>query len=179
MVEEDGRIRFFGHEAVSARLAQHRLQQLHLSNEACRTVKHIVAGHMRPLHLASTGSLTRRAVYRYFRKTGVTGPDIALLSLADCLATHETPAESRTWPLLLDTVSRLLNEYFNHFEESVKPPPLVSGRELIQALGLTPGPEVGRLLALIQEAQAVGEISTLEEAIQLARRSSWGNAPKS
>ncbi len=174
--EENGRIRFFGHEAAGARLAKHRLQQLHLSNDVCRTVKHIVAGHMRPLHLAAAPSLTRRAIYRYFRKTGDTGPDIALLSLADHLATYETPAESQTWPVLLDTVSRLLDHYFNHYEESVKPPPLLSGSELILALDLKPGPEVGRLLALLQEAQAVGEINTAEEALQLARRSSQGNA---
>jgi len=178
-VDADGRVRFFGHEAAGARLAGHRLQQLHLSSEACRTVKQIVAGHMRPLHLAADRTVTRRAVYRYFRNTGVTGPDIALLSLADCLGTYEAPAESATWPVLLDTVGHLLNRYFNHYEESVRPPPLISGSELISALGLSPGPEVGRLLALIQEAQAVGEVITAEEALQLARRASQDVAPAS
>ncbi len=39
---------------------------------------------------------------------------------------------------------------------------------LMAALGLEPGPEVGRLLAAIDEAHAVGELSTQEEAIALA-----------
>jgi hypothetical protein len=44
--------------------------------------------------------------------------------------------------------------------------PLVRGDEL----GLPPGPEVGRMLALIDEERAAGTISTREEALELARR---------
>lgn len=44
--------------------------------------------------------------------------------------------------------------------------PLVRGDEL----GLPPGPEIGRLLAEIEEERAAGTISTREEALELARR---------
>jgi hypothetical protein len=44
--------------------------------------------------------------------------------------------------------------------------PLVRGDEL----GIEPGPEVGRLLDLIEEERAAGTISTREEALALARR---------
>jgi poly(A) polymerase-like protein len=44
--------------------------------------------------------------------------------------------------------------------------PLLRGDEL----GLQPGPEVGRLLARIEEERAAGTISTREEALELARR---------
>jgi tRNA nucleotidyltransferase/poly(A) polymerase len=44
--------------------------------------------------------------------------------------------------------------------------PLVRGDEL----GIEPGPEVGRLLDLIEEERAAGTISTHEEALELARR---------
>ena len=44
--------------------------------------------------------------------------------------------------------------------------PLVRGDEL----GLEPGPEVGRILDLIEEERAAGTIRTREEALQLARR---------
>jgi hypothetical protein len=37
-------------------------------------------------------------------------------------------------------------------------------------LGLPEGPEVGRLLEAIREAQAAGEVTTREEALALARR---------
>jgi tRNA nucleotidyltransferase/poly(A) polymerase len=44
--------------------------------------------------------------------------------------------------------------------------PLLRGDEL----GLPEGPEVGRLLALIEEERAVGTISTREDALELVRR---------
>ncbi len=44
--------------------------------------------------------------------------------------------------------------------------PLVRGDEL----GLAPGPEIGRILAAIDEERAAGTISTREEALALARR---------
>jgi poly(A) polymerase/tRNA nucleotidyltransferase (CCA-adding enzyme) len=47
---------------------------------------------------------------------------------------------------------------------------LVDGNQLMKALGLPPGRPVGRLLALIQEAQAAGEVTTRDQAIELARQ---------
>jgi hypothetical protein len=44
-------------------------------------------------------------------------------------------------------------------------PPLVRGDEL----GIPPGPEIGRILAVIDEERAAGTISTREEALRLAR----------
>ena len=44
--------------------------------------------------------------------------------------------------------------------------PLVRGDEL----GIPPGPEVGRLLELVDEERAAGTISTREEALELVRR---------
>ncbi|HVD25233.1 MAG TPA: hypothetical protein VNB86_04495 [Gaiellaceae bacterium] len=44
--------------------------------------------------------------------------------------------------------------------------PLLRGDEL----GLEPGPEIGRLLELVEEERAVGTISTREEALELVRR---------
>ena len=44
--------------------------------------------------------------------------------------------------------------------------PLVRGDEL----GLAPGPEIGRLLARIEEERAAGTISTRDDALELVRR---------
>jgi hypothetical protein len=44
--------------------------------------------------------------------------------------------------------------------------PLLRGDEL----GLPPGPEIGRLLALIEEERAAGTIATRDEALELVRR---------
>lgn len=48
--------------------------------------------------------------------------------------------------------------------------PLLRGDEL----GLPPGPEIGRLLALVEEERAAGTISTREEALELVQRETAG-----
>lgn len=163
------RIRFFGHDQTGARLTGWRLRRLRLSNAAIKLVRRIVRGHMRPLYLAQVEKVTRRAVYRFFRDTGEAGLDIGLLSLADHLATHDGPGQGGEWEQLLAVVNRLFQHYFDAYEETIAPPPLLGGGELIAALDLEPGPEVGRLLRLIEEAQAAGEIETRKEAVELAR----------
>jgi hypothetical protein len=51
----------------------------------------------------------------------------------------------------------------------VAPPALLNGNDLIQAFNLSPGPEIGRLLEQIREAQASGEIKERAEALAYAR----------
>ena len=52
------------------------------------------------------------------------------------------------------------------------PEPLVRGDEL----GIPPGPEIGRILAVIDEERAAGTISTREDALALARSFASGEA---
>lgn len=175
----DGRIRFLRHESVGAEMAARRLRQLCLSGKAVIHVQQIVAHHMRPLHLAAGDSaaeskarpISRRAIFRFFRDTGAAGVDVCLISLADHLATHDGPGDETGWHRLLQIVGQLLHHYYERHEETIAPAPLLNGRELMETLKIEPGPEVGRLLRLLVESQAAGEIASRDEAIQLARRS--------
>jgi len=176
-VEEGGRIRFFDHDTVGAQLARSRLRALCLSNQAIAHVSNIIAGHMRPLHLVQSMagrtnfSVSRRAVYRFFRDTRSAGIEIVLLALADHLATFDGPGDETRWQRLVKLVGTLCHHYFERHTETVAPVPLLDGRQLMDALQLSPGPEIGRLLRLIEEAQAAGKVSTREEALRLARQS--------
>jgi putative nucleotidyltransferase with HDIG domain len=165
-----GRIHFYRHDKVGARLTTKRLRALRLSNEAIQHVNLIVANHMRPLLLAKETNLSRRAVFRFFKAAGTAGLDVAFLSLADNLATYDGRDDDGNRARMLSVVTRLYTHYFQQYEEIVKPPMLVDGNQLMKALGLPPGRPVGRLLALIQEAQAAGEVTTRDQAIELARQ---------
>jgi hypothetical protein len=140
-----------------------------LSNQAITIIRRIVRHHMRPLLLSySQVKLSRRAVYRYFKTIGPTGLDIGLLSLVDHLAAYQGIGDEVAWQRLLQVVSQLFAHYFTRYEETVAPPLLVDGRDLMQEFQLKQGPEIGRLLRLIQEAQATGEVQTREQALQFA-----------
>jgi hypothetical protein len=59
-----------------------------------------------------------------------------------------------------------------HADESAvaTAPPLLSGGDIMDALALGPGPEIGRLLALVREAQALGLVTDREGALDWLRR---------
>lgn len=169
-VDEDGRYRFFGHAEAGAELIMPRLRALTLSNDAITQIRRIVMQHMRPLLLAQAQGAqpSRRATFRYFKASGANGLDVGLLALADHLATYDGPGEDSSWQTLLALVAALFDFYFECYEETVKPPMLVNGRDLMAHLQLAPGPEIGRILRLIEENQAAGEITTREQALRFA-----------
>jgi putative nucleotidyltransferase with HDIG domain len=170
-VGEDGRIHFHGHASVGGRVAEARMRALRFSGGEAAHVRTTVEAHSCISQLARARTVTRRAIYRYFRDTGDAGVDTVLLSLADRLAAWGPDLEEARWIRRLDVAELLLHHFFERRQETVAPTLPVDGHDLMRALDLEPGPEVGRLLDLLREAVAAGEVKTGEEALRLARES--------
>lgn len=171
-----GRVRFFGHEDVGAELAASRLEHLRFSRLEIDTAVAVLRGHMRPHHLHTAfadAAISSRAAFRFFRDVGrkhngdQTGLDVLLLALADIQATYGAPPDH--WEGYLSHIAGLLAYAFSDTQRSA--PPLVNGRTLMQHFDVKPGPELGRLLDDLLEAQAAGDILTREDALRQA--SAW------
>lgn len=163
----DGTVTFYGHQSLGAEVAAQISKRLRLSRTDTAYIVTIVREHMRPGQMRSGGQLTERGINRFFRDTGDAGPDVLLHELADHLATRGPWLDPSAWHDHLAWVGELLDRYWN--APTPPPPPMLRGDELMASLGIGPGPEVGRLLRLIHEAQQAGEIHNLEEALTLAR----------
>ncbi len=167
-VGPDGRVRFIGHEAVGAEWTARRLEALRFSNDEIEEVETLVRHHMRP-HVMARGKPTPRALYRLFRDVGESGVDLALLALADTLAVWGPTLTEEIWAPRLQLARALWQAFFEAPDRFVRPTPLIRGEDLL-ALGVPEGPQIGRILEAIREAQAAGEVTTREEALALARR---------
>jgi poly(A) polymerase len=168
--DENGRIRFLRHEEIGARLAARRGHALPMSNEEVQYLVRVVRHHMRPHHMLQSGRKpSRRTIYRFFRDCKSAGVDISLLSLADCLATYQATLPVELWDRQLEVARLLLQAYWEQKDELVSPPALINGYDLISELSLAPGPQIGRVLEVIREAQAIGRVQTREQALALAR----------
>ncbi len=167
-VDEEGRIRFFGHAVEGASLAARVMRRLHFGNREVTLVQTVIRHHMRPLHLAKQESISPRATHRFFRDTRGAGVDVLLHSLGDNLVIRHSGQQLGEWARMCDTVAQLLQRYYEEYDEVIRPPSLVTGDDLVHRLAVEPGPLVGRLLRAIQEAQATGEVSTKDEALRLA-----------
>jgi hypothetical protein len=125
---------------------------------------------MRPAHLARDFPATPRAIYRYYRDAGATGPDCALLGVADQMAMQAQDFIPDAWQRRLATTRTLFDAFFRNHPRSIAPAPLLNGRQVMAEFGLKPGPHIGALLEALREAQAVGEFSTEAEAWTWLRR---------
>ena len=173
-LDEAGRIRFFDHDIQGADVASQRGREFNLSNDEIERVDKIIKHHMR-FHFFTSRmegdkkEPSRRAIYRFFRDAGEAGIDLVLLGLADLRGTRGHTLSQETWTAALDIARILLENYWEKPQETVTPPRLLDGNELMKELNLQPGRIVGQLLEAIREGQATGKISTREEAIAFAR----------
>jgi len=165
--DEEGEIHFYNHPQVGVRIVEQIMKRLCASTQDRRLAQLVTAHHMRPGQLAQGGLVTPRAFRRYFVDLGPTGIYVALLSLADHLATLGPQQATDSWQRHLGVVRLLLTRYIRE-RDSILPPQLISPEELMRRLKLQPGPVIGQLLDLIAEAQAEGTIHSKEEAFWLA-----------
>lgn len=174
-VDENGRTRFHGHADEGARIASERASLLHLSNDEIERLQVIIKNHMRFHFHASrmegeAKPPSRRAIYRFFRDTGQAGVDLVLLGLADTRGTHAHALTQSTWTSALAVARSLLENYWEKPEESISPPRLLNGHDLMAELIMEPGVQLGQLLEAIREAQATGKVSTRDQALKFARQ---------
>ena len=173
-VGENGRIHFYDHEIKGAETASIRAEAFNLSNDEIGRIHKIILHHMR-FHFFS-GRMegqerepSRRAIYRFFRDAGEAGVDLVLLGLADLRGTYGATLPQATWTSALDVARILLENYWEKREETVAPPRLVDGNDLMRELSLKPGRTIGQLLENIREGQATGKIATREDALEFAK----------
>ncbi|MHC1579004.1 MAG: HD domain-containing protein [Dehalococcoidia bacterium] len=168
-IDDTGRARFLGHSKQGAAMAVDILERLRLSNREIKLVESLVHHHLRPAQMANDELPTQRAIYRYFRDTGEAAIDILLLALADYLATSGPLTSMEGWRKQCQLVNYILTEH-DRQQEKVSPARIINGSDIMNTFDLAPGPLVGRLLAMVSEAHASGELSTREEALDLVRK---------
>lgn len=168
-VETDGKMRFLGHAPDGATVVAGMLERLRFSTREIKLVETEIKHHMRPTQMTQEELPTRRAIYRYFRDTGDAGIDILYLSLADHLAARGPHLVPDGWREHTRVVEYVLVQRFEQ-ESIAHPPKLVDGNDLIDIFGMSPGPELGQILEVMREAQAEGEITTRDEALEYIKR---------
>jgi len=168
-IDDTGRARFLGHTKQGAAMTANILERLRFSNREIRLVESLVYHHLRPAQMANDELPTQRAIYRYFRDTGEAGIDILLLALADYLASRGPLASMEEWRKNCQLINYILAEHDKQ-QAKILPVKLIDGSDIMNAFDLAPGQLIGKLLAMVNEAHASGELSTREEALALVQR---------
>lgn len=133
--------------------AEERVLQLKYARSKLRTVVGAVQ-HLPQLRRGQ--SLSLREQYFFFQETRSLFPCLVLLGLAKGIEINQ--------------IKHLCDRYLNPQDEVAYPTPLVTGKDLLESVSLSPSPLIGELLTEIQVAQIEGKVTTVEEALLLAER---------
>ena len=166
-VRPDGRITFMGHDAEGERMIGEICARLRTSARVRDYLGALARHHLVLGFLVHERPLPRRTVYRYLKRTAPVEVEVTLLSVADRRATRGKNAEPAIAAHL--DLARAVMEAALEWRASGPPTPLVRGDELARELDVEPGPELGRLVAELEEAQFAGDVATRAEALDYAR----------
>jgi poly(A) polymerase len=166
-VTPGGRVTFIGHDALGADLSRAVLGRLRASERLRSHVAELTRHHLRLGFLVHQQPIDRRAVYGYLVACEPVQPDVTVLSVADRLATRGRKSDEAIVKHLA-LAREIMGEALRWRAD--RPEPLVRGDDLVAELGVPSGPEVGRLLGELAEAQFVGEVTTRDQALDRARK---------
>jgi poly(A) polymerase len=167
-VRPEGRITFLGHDRVGQRMIRDLCRRLRTSERLGGFLGALTRHHLTLGFLVHERPLDRRAIYRYLTSTAPVEVEVTLFSCADRLATRGRHGDRAT-RAHLDLARELMAAALDWRAGGAPRPPL-RGDELARELDIEPGPELGRLLAQLEEAAYAGEAGTRDEAVALARR---------
>jgi poly(A) polymerase len=149
----NSRIHFYGHVEAGVRIAETVLARLRFSNDDTAQIVSLVRNHMR---FGDVLQMKQSTLKRFLR----------LPRFEEHLALHRLDALSAHGDLTCYDFARA------HFEAEPAPnlrtAPLLTGRDLIAA-GYRPSPQFKPMLALAEDVQLEGSITTREDALALVQ----------
>ncbi len=147
------RIRFDGHVEIGVAMGAEICRRFRFSNEETRQILALIENHMR---FMDTQRMKTSTLKRFFRLERF--DEHLTLHRMDCMAGS---GNLENWNYVRDRFSSMP-------EETVRPKPLLTGRELIAA-GYKPGAGFKEMLRAAEDAQLEGAIATTEQALQFVR----------
>lgn len=152
-IDPTGRIRFNGHETVSARMTDAIMRRLKFSNDEIEATIEIVQHHMA---FKDVQNMRVARLKRFMARP--TFPDELELHRVDCQSSHG----------MLDNYHFLQAKEEEFANEPLIPQPLINGRDLID-LGWTPGPVFKQVLEAVETLQLEGQLTSREDALAWVR----------
>jgi poly(A) polymerase len=166
--EAGGKVSFHHHDVVGAKLVRKRLTALRFSKEEVAAVADLVFLHLR-FHGYGEGAWTDSAVRRYVRDAGDQLERLHILTRADCTTRNQAKA-ARLRAAYDDLEARIAVLAEQEELDALRPD--LDGRQIMELLGLPPGPLVGQAYRHLLELR-IDEGPLGPERAEQALRAWW------
>jgi putative nucleotidyltransferase with HDIG domain len=164
---ETHHISFHRHDKLGKTEIEKICDRLRLSKRNAAFVCKLVEEHLHIRDLLSPAT-RRNTLLKSCRNLGETIIAIALLSIADKLATRGVKSQESDRMAYQEKAIAFIESYYNDIQPAICTKNLITGNHLIE-IGIQPGPTMGKILRMIRWAQDEGKISTPEQALELAK----------
>jgi poly(A) polymerase len=148
------RIRFDGHVEVGVKMAAEILRRLRFSNHETDQILALVDNHMR---FGVVQRMKQSTLKKFLRLPAF--EEHLELHRIDCLSSHGQ----------LDAYEYTREQMRSMPPEAIRPTPLITGRDLIEA-GYEPGPRFKEVLTAVEDAQLEGRLTSREAAMDYVQR---------
>ena len=146
-LEPGGGVTFYHHDVVGAKLATKRLKALRYDKDTIESVSRLIELHLRFFGY-SDQAWTDSAIRRYVRDAGDLLSRLHVLTRADVTTRNQRKAERLAHAY--DDLERRIEELAKQEElDAIRPD--LNGEEIMEILGITPGPEVGQAYRFLME----------------------------
>ncbi len=161
-----GRITFYGHDRTGAELIEALARRLRMSARDRELLRDLVAEHIH-VYALSRNEVKESTRMRFFRTHRDQSVLCILLGIADIEARLGPAADPEERIRYMTWAVQAIDHYLKTIKISLEKSPLLTGQDILD-LGLGPGPCVGRVLRMIQEAEDDGLVHNREQALALA-----------
>ncbi|MBP1748404.1 MAG: hypothetical protein H6Q52_943 [Deltaproteobacteria bacterium] len=158
-------VHFFNHERISRDIAVGIMDRLRFSTQESKRICSLIEHHMR-IFLISSSDATEKAIRRLIYKMGDLTPMLIAHTLCDMYGSSDGEENPSTYQVV-QNCDAIMSAYHQSKKEPL--PRLVSGGDLLKT-GFLEGPFLGQCLDTIRDRQIAGEISTRNEALDLAEQ---------
>lgn len=153
-IAHEDRIRFNNHDLLGAEMAAAVMERLRRSRRAVDGTYDLIRRH---IHFSTLRNMRKSKLRRWLRNPSF--PLHLELHRLDCMASHR----------MLENWFFGVGAWREERARAPEPEPLLRGGDLL-ALGVRPGPEMGRLLRMVEDARLEGDVADRDAALELVRR---------
>jgi poly(A) polymerase len=166
-MEKNNRVTFYGHDKEGCKIAGVIAERLRMSSKDREFLQTIIAEHLHVLSLSKQG-VTETARKRIFRNLGDDCIPLLIMGMADMDGIRGPLSDREERAAHLEWSRNSVRSYFEKLKPEMERKSLISGKDLIEQ-GMQPGPEMGKILRRLQDAQDEGKISDWKSALEMAK----------
>lgn len=170
--KKDNKTGYAGHEDASAEIARLILSYLKFENKTIDQVSKMVEHHMYPHAFTRNNGYSKKAVRKFLRtmkKDSIEWIDVFNHAFADARSKGNDPVKEdviNKYEALKQEIIEVDLDLEKDVEKAKKFSTILNGHDVMQILGIAPGPQVKEVLVFLEDMQDENPRLTRDEAIK-------------